>query len=168
MSKERTVTVISKKGEFSVHSSFTKACISYKWDRKEFRTVPSLHQGYSIRKISMNVSIDCLELMEFSCQKTTTISYENNYKENQTFRVEFYGPKKVYFVIVNVEKKLEKAWDNGNDGGHHNTGGGYYNFIAESILEVLDGNGDEMNVDEHTKEFLLDLISIEETEDYED
>lgn len=168
MSKERTVIVVSRKGEFSVHGSFTKACKSYGWDRSGFRMVPDSHKGYSVRKISMEVTIDCLMLMEFACQNDTAIRYENNYKANETFLIEFCGRKTSYGVEVSIKMELEEAWDNGNDGGFNNTGGGYYHFVPQEVLKVLDEDGDKMNVDETTKEFLLDLINIEETENHED
>lgn len=162
-----TAIIISQKGSFSVHNTFSRACSLYGWDRSKFRTIPKEVKGYKITQIPFDVSIDCLELMEFISRKNTVLDYENHYSEDGDFHVEISGYHIAYSMKVKVNRVEEKPWDNGNDGGYNETGGGYYRFEGEEIIQVLDTNGDPMVVDEHTKEFLLDLVDIEETEDYD-
>ena len=132
MDKPRTAVIVKKKGSFSVHTSFTKACKAYGWERTNFKEVAKEHDGYKISKIPMEVTIDCLELMEFVSRPSTSISYENNYHKDESFQVDFSGYGKGYSVEVIVEREYEKPWSNGEEHGCSYSGGGYHYFTPKS------------------------------------
>lgn len=162
-----TAIVISKKGSFSVHNTFSKACALYGWERSKFRTIPKEVKEYKITQIPFDISILCLELMEFASRAKTSFAYESHFDEDQTFHIEISGYHMGYYMIVNVEKELIKPDSSGSEQGCDSNFGGYYIFKAKEVVRVLDFNGEKMIVDEHTEEFLLDLVDIKETEDYD-
>lgn len=167
MSK-RFVTIVSdQKGGFSFHSSWKKACENYEWEYT--KSIPSFKDGHKISKAPMDVTIPCLELVEFIHRKDIVQQPSRDESEG-TYEYEFYGYGKGYYIKC----EYEKHWQEGEAGGSgpygYNNGdcewipGGHYDTI-EDVIEVclLDEDSTPIKIDDWTKE---QILNIAETTDY--
>lgn len=153
--QKRSVVVITKKGDFSIHSSFTKACKSYGWDREEFNIIPERYKDYKIKKIPMEVSIDCFELMHFICRKNVSgIHHWDN--DNEKLKKTYVG----YDEELVIEISFSKSWDYGEEETGVPSGWTYGNFKVERCFWETEDGPKEVKIDSHTENFIIEKIEI--------
>jgi hypothetical protein len=158
---KRFVTIVSnQKGGFSFHSSWKSACETYDWEYTP--RMKSQVDEYLIKKAPLDVTIDCLELVEFIGRKEIDQTCEN---VNGNYLFELVGYDTHYTVLCEYSEQHEPADYHYGDRGRETISEAYDYDQLESIIkvEILTEDGEkEIQIDKWTEEQLLNILEIKE------
>lgn len=160
MSTTGYVTIVTKKHQFSIHSSFKKACEAYEWDYDSFKgkPTPSKIDDYGIKRHPKETTIDCIEMIErcAMCKEEQIHEYEG-----MNWIIEFPFGEPSYFVEVEVKEVLHTVGDPDNETDEYFTEPTKVVSVW-SYNEEHDDDKVEVKVDEYTKDQLLNLVDFSE------
>jgi len=158
---KRFITVITnEKGKFSLHSSWKTACESYGWDYTP--SIPKSNGDYKIKKMPFDVTINCLELVEFIGRKNVSQEY-SKYEGDYVFSI--IGYNKEYRVTCDWKEKHEPADYHFGDRGRETISEAYdYVELTRVIkVELLNDESEvEIVTDNWTNEQILNFLEINE------
>ncbi len=161
---KRYVTIVSDgDGKASYHSSWKSACETYGWEH--IPRVPNNHKGFKIVKAPLDVSIDCLDLIEFITRDKTSQSY---HKEDSEYLFEICGYDTQYDILCDYETKTEGACSVGTDRGIEEIHGSYDYLVLSAVLKVeliTDDGPKQIEIDDWTEQHILSTLNFNETLD---
>lgn len=157
------VTIVSRKGDFSIHASFKKACLAYGWNYEQYKgRVQNQIDDYLIHKIPLEVTIDCLQLMEIMTRNEAVIKSEKN--EDGLYVVTISTINHEYKIVCDYETIHEPANYVQTDRGREMEYAAYdYDELTEVQMAFKideDGNGEAIELDDYTNDFILNYIEI--------
>jgi hypothetical protein len=136
--KNKFVTVVTdERGQYSLHTSFKSACQAYGWKYK--KTVPQQYNGYKIMRVPFNVTINCLELLEFIYRKDVVITFK---KGTHAWYINIHGYMRGYDIYADYkddEYTLTKIREVNNLGYRFSTID-IDPYTAGKLLELLNQN----------------------------
>ncbi len=164
----RYVTIVTDgKGKFSYHTSWKSACSAYDWNYK--KSVPSSMNGFKIIKAPLDVTIDCLDIVEFLNRNNVKQTARRESSEDR-YVVEVDGYSKSYTIHTSFITKHEKTSVGGSDEyGREEILRGYDYDEHKDVLEVIlynDKTEEEkkIKIDSWTADQIIQTL---DTEDYE-
>lgn len=161
--KTQYVTIVTNKKGSSYHTSWKQACEEYGWDYT--KAMKQQVGEYTIKKAPLNVTIDCLDLVEVINRKRTVQSAS---RVDDVYEIDFDSYGTTYTVTAEYEKKYEPETTGGSDEyGRSEQLGGYDYDVIKKIIKVEVHHEDspiEIPIDPWTAGQLIDKI---DTLDYE-
>lgn len=157
------VTIISdQKGGFSFHTSWKSACVTYGWEITP--RVPSSKDEYSVRKAPFDVTIKCLELVEFLNRKDVSQGHRTE-EDGLVFEVSGYDTE--YHITCDYEMRHEEAEYHHGDRGREEMSSAYDYACLTNVLKleiITEDGGIEIPVDEWTEGQIIDKLDTNEIE----
>lgn len=149
------IVVTDQKGDYSIHTSWKKACLEYGWQYNKNR--PDEINGYKIIKHPIGVTIKCLELLELITRKNVEQTVE--YYDGYDFTINIRDGKDSYIINLNASRYYEAEGEDGAGQTH----GGYYAYCPEKIItvQIEDEDATEFKIDEYTEKKLLKFIDLD-------
>ena len=159
---KRYVTIVSDQegNKASYHSSWKSACETYNWDHVP--RVPKIHNGFKIIKAPLDVSIDCLDLIEFLSRKEIA---QNHYDESGYCISEVYGYDIEYRINSEYHTRTEPADYHSGDRGMETVSESYdYDEITDVLtVELMTEDGSkEIELDKWTYDFVKGMLVLTE------
>lgn len=160
MNKRYVTIVTDGKGSSSYHSSWKSACEAYDWEKSS--RVPKEHKGYTIIKAPLDVTIDCLDLVEFLGRKDVK-QYHSEHEGQCLTEVTGYDTE--YRIYSEFTTRYEDAEYHHGDRGMEEMSPAYeYDEITEvNSVEILTEDGEkEIHIDDWTKSSVLAYLDLNE------